>query len=112
MLPISTIIDTHEALEDWRFTAQESNQVIASVWGSVMGAIVFAAMTGMFNMVVSGNPSNPKKKTIAEYEKEITVAYLQGNNERAHQLEKELYKAYPKWAKGDIPDKDDYEKDK
>jgi len=57
--------------------------------------------------------TNPaKKKTIAEYEKEITVTYLQGNNEKAHQLEEELYRAYPKWAKGDIPDKDSYEEDK
>jgi len=45
-----------------------------------------------------------KKKTISEYEKEITIAYIQGDNEKAHQIEKELYQAYPKHAIGDVPD--------
>ncbi len=53
-----------------------------------------------------------RKKTIAEYEKEITIAYIQGNNTKAHQLEKELYKVYPKWAKGDLPDKNNYEEER
>lgn len=56
-LPIQTIIGTHEALSDWRFTAQEANQVIVSVWESVIGAVVLAAMTGMFAMEVGKNPS-------------------------------------------------------
>lgn len=47
-----------------------------------------------------------KRKTIVEYEKEITIAYIQGNNEKAHQIERELYETYPKWAIGDLPDKD------
>lgn len=62
-LPIQTIIGTHEALSDWRFTAQEANQVIASVWEGVIGAVVLAAMTGVFSMVVTGNPSNPNPST-------------------------------------------------
>lgn len=65
-LPLQTIIDTHEALGDWRFTAQEANQVIAGVGESLMGAILLAAMTGMFYKVVSKNPgeesSNPKQQ--------------------------------------------------
>lgn len=62
-LPIQTIIDTHEALEDWRFTAQEVNQVIAGVGESLMGAMVLTAMIGMFGMVASKNPSNPNPST-------------------------------------------------
>lgn len=58
-LPIQTLIDTHEALSDWKFTAQEANQVIASVWGSVISAIILTTMTGMFAMEVSGGSSNP-----------------------------------------------------
>jgi len=51
-------------------------------------------------------------KTIKEYERNITRAYLQGDNEKAHQIEKELYARYPKHAIGDIPDRDnDYEED-
>ena len=53
-----------------------------------------------------------KQKTIAQYEKEITIAYIEGNIDKARQLEKELYKAYPKWAKGDVSDRSNYEKDK
>ena len=53
-----------------------------------------------------------KQKTIAQYEKEITIAYIEGDIDKARQLEKGLYKAYPKWAKGDVPDKGNYEKDK
>lgn len=64
-LPIQTIINTHEALSDWKFTAQEANQVIASVGEGVMGAIMITAMMGMFYKAVSknpdGEPSNPKR---------------------------------------------------
>ena len=52
------------------------------------------------------DPREVKKKSIAQYEKEITRAYLQGDNEKAHQIEVELYRVYPKWAIGDVPDKD------
>lgn len=48
-----------------------------------------------------------KKKSIAQYEKEITIAYIQGNNEKAHQIEDELYKVYPKHAIGDIADREE-----
>lgn len=44
------------------------------------------------------------RKTIAEYEKEITRAYLAGDNDKAHEIERELYREYPKHAIGDIPD--------
>jgi len=47
-----------------------------------------------------------KSKTITEYEREITRAYLRGDNEKAHEIERELYKKYPAHAKGDIPDKE------
>lgn len=47
-----------------------------------------------------------ERKTIEEYEREITVAYLQDDNEKAHQLEEELYRAYPAHAVGDVPDRD------
>ena len=53
-----------------------------------------------------------KQKSIAQYEKEITIAYIEGDIDKARQLEKELYKAYPKWAKGDVPDKGNYELEK
>ncbi len=54
-----------------------------------------------------------KKKTIAEYEREITRAYLSGDNEGAHKIEQELYSKYPKHAIGDISDKDnDYNQDR
>jgi len=73
-LPVQTIIDTHEALSDWRFTAQEANQIIASVWESIMGAIALTAAMGMFGMAISNNPSGEQsttkrlsKKTIADY---------------------------------------------
>lgn len=46
-------------------------------------------------------------KTIAEYEKEITIAFIQGDNEKAHELMDELYTNYPRWTKGDVPDKED-----
>ena len=49
-----------------------------------------------------------RKKTIAEYEKEITITYLTGNNELAHKIEQEYYSVYPARAIGDVPDKDDY----
>jgi len=42
--------------------------------------------------------------TVQEYEREITRAYIRSDNEEAHRLEAELYKTYPKWAVGDIPD--------
>lgn len=58
-LPIQTIIDTHEALSDWKFTAQEANQVIASVWESVISAIILTAMIGIFGIVVGKGSSNP-----------------------------------------------------
>ena len=44
------------------------------------------------------------RKSIEWYEREITRAYLRGDNEEAHRIEKELYGLYPKWAIGDTPD--------
>ena len=44
---------------------------------------------------------------IEEYEREITRAYLRGDNEEAHRLEKEYYNKYPSRAVGDIPYEDD-----
>lgn len=44
------------------------------------------------------------RKPISEYEREITRAYLRGDNEEAQDIEKELYEKYPKYAIGDIPD--------
>lgn len=77
-LPIQTIINTHEALSDWKFTAQEANQVIAGVWEGVIGMIVITTMMGIFNMVVgSGNPGgesrNPKQLNASGFSVEQTV---------------------------------------
>jgi hypothetical protein len=48
-----------------------------------------------------------RTKTIADYEKEITIAYINGENDKAHRIEDELYTAYPRHAIGDVPDKDE-----
>lgn len=52
---------------------------------------------------------SPRKpcRTIPDYEREITRAYLVGDNNGAHVIEKELYQKYPKHAIGDIPDMDE-----
>lgn len=74
-LPIQTIIDTHKALEDWRFNAQEANQVIGGVWEGVIGMIMLTAMMGMFYKEVSKNPS----------EKPPTSRQLSASNPRIEQ---------------------------
>jgi len=51
-LPIQALIDTHEALSDWRLSIEETNQIVASVWEGVLVGIVFTAVLGLCNRVL------------------------------------------------------------
>jgi hypothetical protein len=83
MLPVQTMIDTYEALGDWRFTAQEANQIIVSVWDSVMGAIMLTGAIGMFGMIVTGKISVKDELESIENEIRKTSAKLHDLEENA-----------------------------
>lgn len=53
-LPISVAIELAEAVEDEELTQQEAESMLASVFGSLIGAVVIAYGMLMFNRVMKG----------------------------------------------------------
>lgn len=59
MLPIQLAIQTQEATADRVVTTAEAHQMMTTIFGSVIGAMVIAFGIVMFSRVIGGNPGNP-----------------------------------------------------
>ena len=69
MLPIDVMLDTHEALGDWVFTAEEAEQIITSVWTAVIEAMLLTFVTGVGGMWIGGKLN--KEDELMHLEREI-----------------------------------------
>jgi len=103
MLPIQTIVDTHEALSDWKFTAQEANQVIVSVWESVIGAIVITAMMGMSSAWIGGKLSPEEELENLNIEVKRVSAKLHDLDENAAHAREHFSRLMVTYGYGVIP---------
>lgn len=101
MLPVQIIVDTHKALNDWRFTTQEANQIIASVWEAAVGTIVFAALSSVFVVAIKKEPKEELESLQGEISK--SAAILHSLEESAAHAREHFSKLMTIYGYGVIP---------